>query len=140
MATPVMASAISVSTTTAEASSGASPQTGPGSRTVRQLPVLPRELYNLPATAPGYRAYAGHYSGTTVRPSSTGVSSTGIEAQCLLDPAGFSPGTIDGVFGTKSQAAATDFQRLANKYYGVTLTVDGKGGPKTWPVPRAHAF
>ncbi|MFF4731334.1 peptidoglycan-binding protein [Streptomyces mirabilis] len=47
---------------------------------------------------------------------------------------------LDGVFGTKSQAAAADFQRLANKYYGVTLTVDGKVGPKTWPVLRAHAF
>ncbi|MEU1445711.1 MULTISPECIES: peptidoglycan-binding domain-containing protein [Streptomyces] len=41
---------------------------------------------------------------------------------------------------TKSQAAAADFQRPANKYYGVTLTVDGKVGPKTWPVLRAHAL
>ncbi|MCZ1004942.1 hypothetical protein O1M63_55200 [Streptomyces mirabilis] len=30
--------------------------------------------------------------------------------------------------------------RLANKYYGVTLAVDGKVGPKTWPVLRAHAL
>ncbi|MFF4133052.1 peptidoglycan-binding protein [Streptomyces mirabilis] len=97
-------------------------------------------MYDLTATAPGYWAYAAHYSGTTVRPSSTGMSSAGIEAQCLLDLAGFSPGTIDGVLGTKSQAAAADFQRLANEYDGVTLTVDGKVGPKAWPLLRAHAF
>ncbi|MFD7486536.1 peptidoglycan-binding domain-containing protein [Streptomyces mirabilis] len=66
--------------------------------------------------------------------------SAGIEAQCLPDPAGFSPGTIDGVLGTKSQAAAADFQRPATKYYGVTLTVDARVSPKTWPVLRAHAF
>jgi hypothetical protein len=109
------------------------------------LAVLPATgasatTYTCDYSTDGYWAYAGHYSGTTVQPSSTGVSSAGIEAQCLLDLAGFSPGTIDGVFGTKSQAAAADFQRLANKYYGVTLTVDGEVGPKSWPVLRAHAF
>lgn len=51
-------------------------------------------------------AYAGYYAGNTTQPSSTGLSQAGIEAQCLLQYRGFSPGTIDGVFGTNSQNAA----------------------------------
>ncbi|NJQ02045.1 peptidoglycan-binding domain-containing protein [Streptomyces zingiberis] len=77
--------------------------------------------------------YAGHYNGSTVIPSSTGVSSSGIEAQCLLKKAGFSPGTIDGVFGSKSKAAAKDFQTYINDWANrPMLVVDGIVGPDTW--------
>jgi hypothetical protein len=50
--------------------------------------------------------FAGDYSGYTVIPLTTGVSASGIEAQCLLRHAGYSPGTIDGIFGPISQSAA----------------------------------
>ena len=43
--------------------------------------------------------FAGHYSGNTIVPSTTGVSAAGIEAQCLLAADGYNPGPIDGVFG-----------------------------------------
>ena len=80
--------------------------------------------------------YAGYYAGTTVQPSSSGVSSAGIEAQCLLRSRGYSPGTVDGIFGTNSQNAASAFQRRMNSRYHAGLTVDGKVGPKTWPYLR----
>jgi hypothetical protein len=82
--------------------------------------------------------YAGYYSGTTVQPSTTGVSAAGIEAQCLLRNHGYSVGTIDGVFGSQSQAAAKAFQRKMNGApVHAGLTVDGKVGPQTWPLLRA---
>lgn len=78
--------------------------------------------------------YAGHYGGSTVIPSSTGVSSAGIEAQCLLKKSGrFDPGTIDGVFGPNSRAAAREFQEYINDWAErPMLVVDGIVGPKTW--------
>ncbi|MGW2209332.1 peptidoglycan-binding domain-containing protein [Streptomyces sp. NPDC001781] len=82
--------------------------------------------------------YAGYYEGMTVVPSSTGVSSSGIEAQCLLKRAGFDPGTIDGVFGTNSKAAAKRFQTMMNGSYGYTLATDGIVGSKTWPALRTY--
>ncbi|MGW2209329.1 peptidoglycan-binding domain-containing protein [Streptomyces sp. NPDC001781] len=85
--------------------------------------------------------YAGHYSGETVIPSSTGVSSSGIEAQCLLKKSGwFDPGTIDGVFGTKSKAAAREFQEYINDWANrPVLVVDGTVGPATWYYLRCCA-
>jgi hypothetical protein len=88
----------------------------------------------------GYREYAGYYSGNTVVPSATGVSSAGIEAQCLLDFAGYAPGPIDGVFGTKSKAAAKAFQKAMNKQHHTGLDEDGIVGAETWPVLRYYAF
>jgi peptidoglycan hydrolase-like protein with peptidoglycan-binding domain len=80
-----------------------------------------------------------YYKGNTVIPSSTGASSAGIEAQCLLRLHGFNPGTIDGIFGPNSQAAAKDFQRAANSNCKhVDLAVDGSVGPKTWPALRVY--
>lgn len=78
--------------------------------------------------------YAGYYSGNTVQPTTSGVSTAGIEAQCLLQRYGFTPGpgTIDGVFGPKSQAAARAFQQGVN----AGLVVDGKIGSASWPVLR----
>ncbi|MFE2019681.1 peptidoglycan-binding protein [Streptomyces sp. NPDC059499] len=83
-------------------------------------------------------AYAGYYEGMTVVPSSSGVSSSGIEAQCLLKWAGFDPGTIDGVFGSNSRAAAKRFQTMMNNSYGYTLATDGIVGSKTWPALRTY--
>ncbi|MGW2209331.1 peptidoglycan-binding domain-containing protein [Streptomyces sp. NPDC001781] len=87
----------------------------------------------------GGKAYAGYYSGNTVIPSSTGVSSSGIEAQCLLKRAKFDPGTIDGVFGTNSKAAAKRFQTLMNNAFGYNIAIDGTVGQETWPALRWYA-
>lgn len=84
--------------------------------------------------------YAGYYRGMTVIPSSTGVSSSGIEAQCLLKKVGFDPGTIDGVFGSNSKAAAKAFQSYVNDRSGYpVMTVDGIVGSQTWPELRYYA-
>ncbi|MFH9983392.1 peptidoglycan-binding protein [Streptomyces sp. NPDC017179] len=83
-------------------------------------------------------AYAGYYKGMTVVPSSTVVTTAGIEAQCLLKRAGFDPGTIDGVFGTNSRAAAKRFQTMMNNAFGYTLATDGIVGSETWPALRSY--
>jgi hypothetical protein len=80
--------------------------------------------------------FAGHYSGYTIVPLSTGVTAAGIEAQCLLKQAGYSPGTIDGIFGPNSQAAARGLQSFVNNNFHARITVDGLPGPQTWPWIR----
>ncbi|MFI1568806.1 peptidoglycan-binding protein [Streptomyces sp. NPDC020490] len=97
------------------------------------------QAYTCHYTVSGGKAYAGYYSGNTVIPSSTGVSSAGIEAQCLLKRAGFDPGTIDGVFGTNSKAAAKKFQTLMNNAFGYAIAIDGIVGSETWPALRWYA-
>lgn len=98
------------------------------------------QAYTCHYTQSGVNGYAGYYSGTTVIPSSTGVSSSGIEAQCLLKKVGFDPGTIDGVFGSNSKAAAKAFQSYVNDRSGYTvMTVDGVVGSQTWPNLRYYA-
>lgn len=80
--------------------------------------------------------YASYYFGTTIQPSSSGLSQAGIEAQCVLKYRGYNPGTVDGVFGTNSQSAARKFQKRINALYHVGLDEDGKVGPQTWPYLR----
>ncbi|HEY4027747.1 MAG TPA: peptidoglycan-binding domain-containing protein [Candidatus Dormibacteraeota bacterium] len=80
--------------------------------------------------------FASYYSGYTVVPSSTGVTSSGIEAQCLLQQAGFSPGTIDGIFGPNSQTATRGLQTFVNNNFHANILVDGLPGPQTWPFLR----
>ena len=80
--------------------------------------------------------FAGYYSGYTVVPLTTGVSAAGIEAQCLLRQAGYSPGTIDGVFGPNSQTAARGLQSFVNSNFHANIGVDGLPGPQTWPFLR----
>lgn len=48
------------------------------------------------------------------------------ELQQLLKNAGFDPGPIDGIFGSKTQAAVISFQKSKN------LTPDGIVGIQTW--------
>jgi peptidoglycan hydrolase-like protein with peptidoglycan-binding domain len=88
-----------------------------------------------PQTISG-QEFAGHYGGNTAVPSTSGVSAAGIEAQCILLKAGFNPGTIDGVFGPRSQSAARAFQQHANNFFGAELAVDGLPGSHTWPWLR----
>jgi len=62
-------------------------------------------------------------------PEAKGVKASkelGKKIQLALNAAGFDPGKIDGVMGSKTRRAIKEFQR-ANK-----LKVDGKVGPKTW--------
>jgi peptidoglycan hydrolase-like protein with peptidoglycan-binding domain len=77
--------------------------------------------------------YAGHYNGLTQSPSKTQVTSSGVEAQCLLVRYGdYNPGPIDGVFGSRSQAAMTSFQQDMNAIFGAGLAEDGMPGPASW--------
>jgi peptidoglycan hydrolase-like protein with peptidoglycan-binding domain len=80
--------------------------------------------------------FAGHYNGDSVVPLTGGVSAAGIEAQCLLRRAGYNPGTIDGVFGPNSQAAARGLQTFVNNNFHARVSVDGLPGPQTWPWIR----
>ncbi|MFI1223648.1 MULTISPECIES: peptidoglycan-binding protein [unclassified Streptomyces] len=82
------------------------------------------------------RLSAGYYSGTTVVPSASQVTSAGKEAQCLLQYHGRDPGTIDGIFGRNSQKAAEKFQSTVNYACNTDLAEDGKVGPRTWPHLR----
>jgi hypothetical protein len=82
------------------------------------------------------KEFAGHYSGDTVVPSKTGVTDAGKEAQCLLKRAGYSPGTIDGIFGPNSQSAARGLQSFVNNNFHAGISVDGLPGPQTWPWIR----
>src|SRR5262249_3883551 len=84
----------------------------------------------------GY-AYAGFYSQNTTVPSSTSVTAAGKQAHCLLAKfSRYNPGTIDGIFGNNSKAAARQFQTDMNTIYGAHLTVDGLIGSNTWPWLR----
>ncbi|MFH9983391.1 peptidoglycan-binding protein [Streptomyces sp. NPDC017179] len=97
------------------------------------------QAYTCHYSVSGGKAYAGYYSGTTAIPSSTVVTTAGIEAQCLLKRAKFDPGTIDGVFGPNSRAAAKKFQTLMNNAFGYNIAIDGIVGSETWPALRWYA-
>jgi peptidoglycan hydrolase-like protein with peptidoglycan-binding domain len=82
-------------------------------------------------------AYAGFSTTMTTQPATTYATDAGREAQCLLAKWGrYSPGTIDGIFGPHSQAAAKAFQTDMNVRFGAGLAVDGLVGPHTWPWLR----
>jgi transcriptional regulator with XRE-family HTH domain len=70
--------------------------------------------------------YAGH---STDHTSVIGLNVQGwpvVEAQCLLQHAGYSPGRIDGRFGQDTEIAVKRFQDKKR------LDVDGLVGPQTW--------
>jgi peptidoglycan hydrolase-like protein with peptidoglycan-binding domain len=79
---------------------------------------------------------AGYYSGNTVNPSTSSVTAAGKEAQCLLQYQDYNPGTVDGIFGSKSQAAARSFQSNVNRVCKTHLDVDGMIGKESWPHLR----
>ncbi|MFE5795741.1 peptidoglycan-binding protein [Streptomyces sp. NPDC056503] len=85
-----------------------------------------------------YSGY-GYYYGSTVQPSSTQVTAAGKEAQCLLKYYGHDVGTVDGIFGSKSRAAAKRAQEVANSQCRAGLVTDGLIGPKSWPYLRFEA-
>ncbi len=73
-----------------------------------------------------------HESRPTLRRGSSGASVT--ELQRLLGSLGYSPGPIDGIFGSMTDGAVRTFQRASE------LLVDGIVGPATWAAlakPRA---
>jgi peptidoglycan hydrolase-like protein with peptidoglycan-binding domain len=51
--------------------------------------------------------------------------------QCWLNGWGFSPGTIDGLLGTRSWMAAQKFLNWTRSYVNRPLIVDGVLGPET---------
>jgi peptidoglycan hydrolase-like protein with peptidoglycan-binding domain len=53
-----------------------------------------------------------------------------VEAQCLLEHHGASPGVVDGAFGTNTDRAVRQLQTEAK------IAVDGVIGPDTWKVLR----
>ena len=53
-----------------------------------------------------------------------------VEAQCLLEQHGASPGVVDGAFGTNTDRAVRQVQTEAK------IAVDGVIGPDTWKVLR----
>ena len=52
------------------------------------------------------------------------------ELQHELGTEGFDPGGVDGIFGSRTEAAVLDFQAHRS------LTVDGIAGPQTWGALR----
>ena len=83
--------------------------------------------------------YAGYYSGDTYVPVSGAFSKAAIEAQCLVNLFGISPGTTDGVYGPNTQSAIKKFQEWANTYQHAGLSTDGFVGPATWPLLRKYS-
>ncbi|MBD2099553.1 peptidoglycan-binding protein [Leptolyngbya sp. FACHB-261] len=70
---------------------------------------------------------------STASSASTGATSGSVvELQRLLSDRGFSPGTVDGVYGPSTEAAV----RRAQTFYG--LSVDGVAGPATLSALRGQ--
>lgn len=97
-----------------------------------QSRTLSAQAYSCHFYGSGGGEYASHYSGNTVVPSPTSVTSAGIEAQCLLSALGEYNDTIDGIFGPHSQAAMKVAQQTYNMSYHKHVTVDGFPGPESW--------
>ncbi|MFE1015603.1 peptidoglycan-binding protein [Streptomyces sp. NPDC058794] len=53
-----------------------------------------------------------------------------VEAQCLLQYRGYSPGVVDGAYGAETEKAVKRFQQAAG------LVTDGHMGPHTWEALR----
>lgn len=86
--------------------------------------------------SPTGRLSAGYYNGNTVIPSTSQVTAAGKEAQCILKYHGYNPGTVDGIFGRNSKAAAKRFQEVYNDACNGSLDEDGVIGEESWPRLR----
>lgn len=78
-----------------------------------------------------YAGYTAGYSwawNVVVSPGHVGDRTA--EIQCLLKWWGYSPGTVDGIYGDQTESAVKAFQ----SDFG--LSADGSVGPQTWPVLR----
>ncbi|MEU0599960.1 peptidoglycan-binding domain-containing protein, partial [Streptomyces sp. NPDC006393] len=77
----------------------------------------------------------GYYSGSAL----TVYGNTGsrvYEVQCLLVRLGYRL-SLDGIFGSATRSAVTDFQSVWNSMTGAHLAVDGKVGSQTWAALRS---
>ncbi|MEV8351092.1 glycoside hydrolase domain-containing protein [Streptomyces niveus] len=78
-------------------------------------------------TPPPASCTGANYNFTAYSTVQSGSSGDQVKAaQCLLDAAGFDPGTPDGIFGSATATAARNFQTSKG------LTADGAVGAKTW--------
>ncbi|WP_405846156.1 DUF1906 domain-containing protein [Streptomyces niveus] len=78
-------------------------------------------------TPPPASCTGANYNFTAYSTVQSGSSGDQVKAaQCLLDAAGFDPGTPDGIFGSATATAARNFQTSKG------LTADGAVGSKTW--------
>ncbi|WP_381803840.1 glycoside hydrolase domain-containing protein [Streptomyces niveus] len=78
-------------------------------------------------TPPPPSCTGANYNFTAYNTVQSGSSGDQVKAaQCLLDAAGFDPGTPDGIFGSATATAARNFQTSKG------LTADGAVGAKTW--------
>ncbi|MFA5576549.1 MAG: LysM peptidoglycan-binding domain-containing protein [Tissierellaceae bacterium] len=82
------------------------------------------QIICVPTPGPGPGPSPGPSTCPTLRMGSRGASVT--QLQTLLRNAGFDPGPIDGIFGTRTQAAVIGFQRSRG------LVPDGIVGINTW--------
>lgn len=86
--------------------------------------------YTCHFTQTDHRWYAGHSTTQTAIVQQGMAGTTVAEVQCLLQHAGFSPGTIDGIYGDLTQRAVKREQAKHG------LVADGVVGPHTWGALR----
>src|SRR5690606_35049033 len=91
--------------------------------------VCPGPNFRLAELRQGVERMANIWIGQPLRRGDRGTAVWDLQQQ--LKRAGFDPGTIDGVFGAKTEAAV----RAAQKAHG--LVVDGVAGPKTYAALKA---
>jgi hypothetical protein len=114
-------------------SSGSDHRRGTHGRWIRQgstlvvldfEPVAPAPPRSRRAFDIGFEAETGTTARPTLRRGSTGSAVR--ELQSALQRAGHNPGTVDGIFGSQTEAAVRSFQAAQS------LTVDGIVGAQTW--------
>lgn len=104
-----------------------------------QLPSLPAPLQLAgpagPATASAPEASVAVASAAGAERSSALPADGTARVRAIqqaLQGAGYSPGTIDGKMGQRTQKAIREFQEAHG------LSVDGKVGPKTWATLESY--
>lgn len=106
---------------------GGSPSASP---TTTSVPTASQTAYPCRYSTHDGKRYAGYSKTATKMLEVTSAEAAVVEAQCLLQYHGYSPGPIDGVYGERTQVAVKELQR------GAGLDVDGVIGPNTWKVLR----